>query len=247
MSNSILDDFTITKRIFFPRYKKFPNPFWIQTNDVQLSCFYKKNEFNSKTIIIFHHGNEVVSDYFDVFVPELTKRNYNVFISEYRNFSMSNGTPSLINHIEDIKTIIKALNVPFKDVIVYGKAIGSLYAIHAVTLFPDISTLIIDSGIGDAYKRLERRVSHEDIDVTENEMKSEVLKYFDTKTKLNNYKGKTLIVRRNSNLKQTDANEIYEWANMPKKLKVFKIDIHEDIFSTSIDEYFNTIEEFINQ
>ncbi len=249
MAKSILEDRTVTKRFLFPREKHFPDPFTIQSSQDKLSCYKQERFKGAKMLVVFHASNEIVVDYAESFAHEVEKMGVNLFVAEYPGYSMSTGKASLVNIIDVIPSVIKNCGTPIDQLIVFGRSLGTSYAIEAVSQFPNIKGLIIESGIADFYERLERRVSAEDVDATEDELKNEVAKYFDIEKKLKSYKGSTLIMHTKEDriIDSKHAMQNYEWANEPKELKLFDKGDHSDIQFSNKREYFDTIREFIER
>ena len=247
ITKSILEDRTITKRFLFPRDKNFAGSYPINTGSNTLFCYRQQNHHGKKTLLVFHGSNEIVSDYIDIFAHEIDKAGINLFIAEYPGYSQSTGIPTLINIIDEIPFIVKSCEVPLKDLVVFGRSLGTAYAINALNKFPEISGLIIESGMADFYERLERRVSAEDIETTEDILRSEILIYFNIEESLKRFKGGTLIMHtkedRIINVKHAYQN--FEWANEPKTLKLFEEGDHSDIQYSNKIEYFKTIKDFM--
>ncbi len=249
MAKSILEDRTVSKRFLFPREKHFADPFMIESSRIMLSCYKQERFKNAKMLVVFHASNEIVEDYTESFAHEIEKMGVNLLIAEYPGYSMSTGTPSLINIIEVIPAIIKNCGTSLKNLVVFGRSLGTAYAIDAVSQFPEIKGLIIESGIADFYERLDRRVSADDVDSTAEVLKKEVLKYFDIENKLKSYKGNTLIMHTRDDriIDAKHALQNFEWANEPKELKLFEAGDHSDIQFLNKREYFDTIREFIER
>ncbi len=249
MGNSILEDRTISKRFLFPREKHFHEPYLITTSSNKLSCYRRIVDETKKMLVVFHGSNEVVPDYLDIFAHEIEEMGFNLLIAEYPGYSLSTGTSSLINIIGEIPFIIKNCGVPIDQLVIFGRSLGTSYAVNTVSQFPEIKGLIIESGIADFYERLDRRVSPEDIDTTEQILRAEVLKYFDIEKQLKAYNGSTLIMHTNEDriINVRHAKQNYEWANEPKQLTLFEHGDHSDIQFSNHDEYFKTIHEFIDK
>ena len=249
MGDSILDDRTISKRFLFPREKHFPEPYLIATASNKLSCYRRIVDEQKKMLIVFHGSNELVTDYLDVFAPEIEKMGYNLLVAEYPGYSLSSGSSSLINILDEIPYIIRRCGCPLNQLVIFGRSLGTTYAVNTVSLFPEIKGLIIESGIADFYERLDRRVSPEDIDSTEQILRQEVLKYFNIEQQLKKYKGSTLIMHTNDDriIKVRHAKQNYEWANEPKQLVLFDEGDHSDIQFRNREIYFKTIQEFMDK
>jgi esterase/lipase len=247
-TRSILEDRTISKRFLFPRDKNFPGSFPIYTGSNTLFCYRAHNHPGKKMLLVFHGSNEIGADYIEVFAHEIDKAGYNLFVAEYPGYSQSTGNANLINIIDEIPYIIENCEVPINEIVVFGRSLGTAYSINTINKFPDISGIIIESGIADFYERLNRRVSPEDIDTTEEILRSEVQVYFNIEESLKNYKGSTLIMHtkddRIINVKHAYQN--YEWANEPKILKLFDDGDHSDIQYSNKNEYFHSIKTFMD-
>jgi hypothetical protein len=112
MTQSILDHPLVNERYFFPRREEFKDPFWVDCGDVQLSCFYQQKYPDAKTIVFFHGNGEIVPDYLELFVPIFDQMGYNLFLAEYRGYSMSTGVPAMAAMLGDVEYIIKATGQP---------------------------------------------------------------------------------------------------------------------------------------
>jgi hypothetical protein len=247
-SKSILEDRTISKRFLFPRNKSFKQPFVVKTENNTLYCYRQLKHPDKKMLLVFHGSNEVVADYTETFANEIDKMGFNLFVAEYPGYSNSTGKPTLVNIIEEIPYIIKQCGIQANKLVVFGRSLGTAYAINTIDLFPAIGGIIIESGIADFYERLSRRVSPEDIETTEELLKEEVRVYFNIERSLKQFKGSTLIMHtiedRIINLEHAQKN--YEWANEPKLIKVFEEGGHSDIQDCNIKDYFKTIKLFMD-
>jgi len=247
MGVSLLEESTVNKRFLFPRAKHFKNPYWLESGKYKLSCYKQMNHPEEKMLLVFHASSEIVADYLDVFVKEIDKMGYNVMIAEYRGYSLSEGFATLINILEDMEIIINGSKTGHEKIVVFGRSLGSIYAINAVKRFKKIKGLIIDNGIADFYERLSRRVSPEDIDTTEKKLRTEVLKYFNIQKMLKAFKGNTLIMHSNEDriIPVEHAKKLYSWANEPKLLKLFSEGEHNALHEFNKESYFRTIKMFM--
>ena len=55
------------------------------------------------------------------------------FLAEYRGYGGSTGEPSLVAMLDDVDAIFSALGRPAGELVVYGRSIGSIYAIEFAT------------------------------------------------------------------------------------------------------------------
>lgn len=245
---SILKDNIITKRFLFPRKKKLQNPYIINAKGNKLSCVRQMRFKNAKMLIVFHAGSELVDDYTGSFAHEIDKMGINLLLVEYPGYSMSTGEANIIDILDLIPDVINNCETSVEKLIVFGRSLGAAYAVDTVAKFPEIKGLIIESGIADFYDRLTKRVNAAEIDCTEDALKADVLKYFNTKQKLKKYTGSTLIMHAKDDriIGTEQALKNYEWANEPKKIKIFDNGVHKDIQFSNKREYFDIIFEFVS-
>lgn len=248
MNRSIFDHPLVTERYFYPRDEAFANPFWVDCGAARLACYFQHKYPDAKTIIFFHGNGEVVADYIDLYVPVFDQMGYNILLAEYRGYGMSTGTPALAAMLEDVTPIIKAINQPPERLILFGRSIGSLYALHGVSLFPGIAGLIIESGIADILERVMLRVQPSEIAVAMEALREEVKKTFNHQQKLAGYKGATLIMhaKHDSLVNVSHGKKLYEWAPEPKNLMLFEQGDHNDIMVVNAQEYLLGIYRFLS-
>lgn len=251
MHESILDHEIVSSRYFFPRAEGFENPFWVECNDARLACYYQKNHADAKTIVFFHGNGEIVADYIDFFVPIFDQLGFNCFLAEYRGYGLSTGNPGLVKMLSDVKPVIQAIEQPPENLVLFGRSVGSIYAIHGASLFPGIAGLIIESGIAEVFERLLLRVLPEEIGITLARMEQEVATYFNVQEKLPLYKGPLLVLhaRRDSLVHFSHGQRLYEWSPQPegkKILRIFDNGDHNDIFAVNAQEYIQQLASFLS-
>ncbi len=247
MNDSILNHPLVSERYFFPRRADLPEPFWVECGQVRLACYAHQKHAGAKTIVHFHGNGEVVSDYLYDFVPLLDRLGYNVFLAEYRGYGMSSGKPELVTMLADAERIIEATGLPPEQMILFGRSVGSIYAIHAASRFPDIAGLIIESGIANPLERLVIRIEPQELGVTYEQLQAAVAQDLDHRQKLAVYQGATLILhtRYDGLVDVSHAEQLYGWAAEPKTLKIFEQGDHNSILYTNLREYFELVQAFI--
>jgi len=250
MSNltTILDHPIVSSRYFFPRREFVADPYWIETADgSKLACHYKSASPDAKTVIYFHGNGEVVADYLPSFSEWIVRAGCNVLLAEYRGYGMSSGTPALAGMLEDIVPIIQSLKIPDHKVILFGRSIGSLYALHGVSQRPQLGGLIIESGVADLTERFFQRVAPEELSLPKADVMEELHKHFNYVQKLGSFQGQTLILhaRHDELLPAHHAELLYTAAREPKQLKIFDRGGHNDIFYRNQTEYMQLVEDFL--
>ena len=166
MTESILNHPLISQQYFFPRPDGFEQPFWVDCGQIRLGCYYHRPHPGAKTVVHFHGNGEVVSDYLTDFVPAINRLGYNCFLAEYRGYGLSSGRPALVDMLADVEQIITAIGQPPEKLVLFGRSVGSIYARHGVSCFPNIAGLIIESGIADPLERLLLRVDPREVGAT---------------------------------------------------------------------------------
>jgi len=246
---SIFDSEILNSRYFFPRKEEFPDPFWVECNGERLSCYYHLIDPAAKTVIFFHGNGEIVADYIDFLLPIFTSLECNCFLAEYRGYAMSSGQPALVAMLKDVEAIIKAINLPLNQLIIFGRSIGSIFAIHGAYRFPEISGLILESGVANVLDRILLRASPEELGVPSQRLEEEAAAHLNQQQKLRDFKGSSLIMhaRGDTLLDVSNGQKLFQWAPQPKKLKIFDHGDHNSIFPANSQAYIEELAAFISQ
>ena len=249
MTVSLLDHPTLSERYFYPWPNHFENPFFVTGNGYRLGCRYLKVSDNFPTIIHFHGNGESVQDYLGDFEQRISGLGANLLLTEYRGYGMSSGEPALAAMLEDVRLIVEACTVPPERIIFFGRSLGSLYALHGASLFPQAAGLIIESGLADPLERILVRIEPRQLGATMVELKNEVDCCFNQQAKITSFTGRVLIMHtRNDDLVSVShAERLYNWANEPKELVLFARGDHNTILSVNEEEYFVKVGSLVSQ
>ncbi|MBM9576686.1 alpha/beta hydrolase [Leptospira sp. 201903070] len=141
------------KLIFFPEklpedYSfRFPSEFQeieLSTRDGEKTYalyFKAKNNIQNKTILFFH-GNAGSLRSWGGISEDFVSLGWNVLISDYRGYGKNTGKLSEDTMYEDGKLwldhTINKLNIPRKQIVVYGRSIGTGVAVDLVSKNPDL-------------------------------------------------------------------------------------------------------------
>jgi pimeloyl-ACP methyl ester carboxylesterase len=245
---SILDHPLISARYFFPRRETPRDGFPVDCGDVRLECYYRVVRPGAKTIVHFHGNGEVVADYVGPFAGALADRGINSFFVEYRGYGGSTGEPALGAMLDDVSPVIRSLGLPPEELVLFGRSVGSIYAIHATLHFPDAAGLIIESGIADPLERLLLRVSPEELGVTVEELGAEVDQRMNHRALVARFTRPALFLHtRHDGLVGLDnAERLLEWAGGAKSLVVFETGDHSSILACNFELYMSKVEEFVD-
>jgi pimeloyl-ACP methyl ester carboxylesterase len=249
MNNSILDHPNLSAKYFYPWPNHFDNPFFVTGDGFRLGCRYLKVFDTAPTIIHFHGNGESVQDYLGDFEQRIAELGANLLLAEYRGYGMSSGEPALAAMLDDVRLIVEAIKIPPNEIIFFGRSLGSLYALHGASLYPQAAGLIIESGLADPLERILVRIEARHVGATMEELKNEVDRSLNQQVKIASFTGRVLIMHtRNDDLvSASHAERLYDWANDPKELVLFERGDHNTILSANQEAYFAAVENFLRQ
>ena len=245
---SLLDHPIISQRYFFPRSASVPQTFWVDCPGARLACYYHEIDPKARTIVHFHGNGEVVADYLGGFPELIGRMGCNCFLAEFRGYGGSSGAPQLGKMLDDVKRTIESTGQPPGQLVIFGRSVGSLFAVKAAHLFPDIAGLILESAIADPLERLLLRVHPEELATTAEGLQQAVMAAMNTKQSMANFTKPTLILhtRRDGLIDVSHAERLAEWSGGPVQLEIFPQGNHNDIMFVNGPRYFALINEFLN-
>ncbi len=245
---SLLDHPIISQRYFFPRAEAIPQPLWVDCGDVRLACSYHEIDAKAHTLVHFHGNGEVVADYLDGFPELIGRMGFNCFLAEFRGYGGSTGTPQLGRMLEDVQNTIEAIGQPQDKLILFGRSVGSLFAIKAVELFPDVAGLILESAIADPLERLLLRVHPEELGTTPSGFAATVTQAMNIQQRMEHFTKPTLILhtRHDGLIDASHAERLANWCGGPVRLEIFPQGNHNDIMFVNGPQYFALINEFLD-
>jgi fermentation-respiration switch protein FrsA (DUF1100 family) len=247
-ADPILDHPIIASRYFYPRAATLADPYWLDAADgSRLACVYQVVEPAAPTVVYFHGNGEVVADYVPDFPAWMTRAGFNLLLAEYRGYGMSNGRPALAGMLDDVPAILRQLAIADQRLVLFGRSIGSLYALHGAFKHPNIAGLILESGISAITERFFMRVRPEELGSSKDQLTAILNQHFDYTQKLRAFRGKTLILhtRHDELVPVRHAEALYAAASEPKQLHIFERGGHNDIFYYNQDAYRQLVETFV--
>ena len=246
---SVLDHPLISERYFFPRPDAPPDPVIVRSGDVELACVSVGSD-QERTLLHFHGNGEVVADYVPDFVAAVRALGLNVFLAEYRGYGASTGTPQFAAMLDDVDAIFAHLGLPEEKLVVFGRSVGSIYAIEFARRHPGIAGLVLESGIADPMERVLLRVTPEELGVSEEEFRAEARMHLDHRAKLAAYTNPLLVMhaRGDTLVLPSHAERNHEWAgSKDKKLVLFDLGDHNSILAFNAEAYFNELRSFLGR
>lgn len=246
----IFDHSLISQRYFFPRAGALAQTRWVETNGVRLACYHEAPHSDAKTLIHFHGNGEIVPDYVSDFTSALVDLGVNIFFAEYRGYGSSTGTPALVSMFDDLPAILEATQCPPQDCIIFGRSIGSIYAIECAKQFPQIAALVLESGIADPTERLLMRVTPEELGVTKEAFEAEARLHLNHQEKLAAYRGRLLVLHTENDglVERSHADRNFAWAGSApddKTLRIFPRGNHNSIMAVNWSAYLEELRQLI--
>ncbi len=246
MPPSVLDHPLVGERYFFPRADAIAEPFVVTTGGVALACHLDAPHTDAPMLLHFHGNGEVVADWIDGFAPALVAAGLNVCFAEYRGYGASTGTPALATMLDDAVAIADATGVPASRLFVYGRSVGSLYALH-VAAQGRVAGLVIESGIADVLERLTLRLTAEEIGASDVELAQAVAVAFDHRAKLEAFGGRVLLLHATHDhlVSVHHANTLATWAGPQGRLVTFDRGDHNSIYFANRNAILNEVVRFV--
>lgn len=245
---SVLDHQSISGRYLFPQDRTLKRPFVVRVNNVELACFHRIVDKSGFTLIHFHGNGEAVADYVPHMADVFEDMGLNQLFVEYREYGGSSGEAKLVAMLADGESVMQAAGIAPTKAVVFGRSIGSLYAIELATRQPSIAGLIIESGIADPYERFLTYADLRSAGISESDVQAEVAKHFNHKSKLSCYTHPLLILHAENDflIDSSHAERNNEWAgSKQKRLVRFPKGDHNTIFRANMVRYIAEVKEFV--
>jgi pimeloyl-ACP methyl ester carboxylesterase len=235
--NSLFDHPLISSRYFFPRYERPREVVNVDVGDASLGCSRHMTHPDAPWLVHFHGNGEVVADYESDLAPRFQAVGLNVFLAEYRGYGASTGTPSMVRMLDDVLKVLAFVGVPHDKIIVYGRSVGSLYAIEAAYRAPTIQGLVIESGIASPLERILFRVRPDELGATSEELAKAAKDRLDHQHKLAHYPGRTLVLHaaHDSMVDRTHAERNAQWAKQ-SELVLYERGDHNDVLNLNVTD-----------
>ncbi|TNE46323.1 MAG: alpha/beta hydrolase [Deltaproteobacteria bacterium] len=245
-----LDHHIISQRYFFPRQGSLPETYWVTSGEAQLACYRRHVDDNALTFVHFHGNGELVSDYLPDFADLIQDQPLNLCFVEYRGYGESTGVPQLAAMMDDTQAVFEALNLPASQLVVYGRSIGSIYAIEFARRYPNIAGLILESGIADPLERVLLRVSPEELGVTAQALQQAASETLNHQAKLASYSNPLLVLHTQYDglVDVSHAERNHAWAaSDDKTLHVFEHGDHNSIHHVNWPQYSRQLHNFFRK
>jgi alpha-beta hydrolase superfamily lysophospholipase len=156
----LLDRPEVLSVLFYPR-KEIPDlsvtpkamTYFIEVEEkVRIGCRFYPARKGGPTILYFHGNGETALDY-DYVAPLYAERGINLFVTDYRGYGYSNGSPGATHLIRDAQVLFEGV-LEFRcevkylgPLVVMGRSLGSAPAIEVAWRHQgEVKGLIVESG-----------------------------------------------------------------------------------------------------
>jgi pimeloyl-ACP methyl ester carboxylesterase len=247
--DSALDHPAVSGHYLFPQPRYVNDPFMVNVAGAELACYRRIIDPDGFTMAHFHGNGEAVADYVPNMADVFAELGLNSLFVEYRQYGGSTGQARLVVMLGDGEAAIKAAGLAPEQVIVFGRSIGSLYAIELAYRQPDIAGLILESGIADPSERFLTYADLSAAGVTESRVVAAVERHFNHRKKLAGYRNPLLVLHAETDglIDISHAERNHEWAGSTRKrLLRFPFGNHNTIFGMNMREYLAAVGEFVD-
>nr|WP_320189781.1 alpha/beta fold hydrolase [uncultured Desulfobacter sp.] len=247
--DNLLDHLLIEQRYFFPRKGFFADPFWVDVDGARLACSYHEINSGAKTLVHFHGNGEIVDDWRGDFVTLIHQMGCNCLLAELRGYGQSSGRAQLGKMISDVRPTIEALKCSPKDLIFFGRSVGSIFALEAAACFPEAAGLVLESAVADVLERLLLRVHPDELNVDLSDLQAAVDQQLNHQQKIASFKGNVLVMHTVNDglIDVSHGQRLYDWATAGKTIKLFDRGDHNSIMMLNAREYFACLQDFIQR
>ena len=234
----LLDHPLISERYFFPRAARPRARLDVDAGDATLACALHRSDPEGRVVVHFHGNGEVVADWQDGFPEVIARMGWDLLLAEYRGYGASTGEPALGKMLDDVASVLRAAGPP-ERVVVFGRSVGSLFALEAVARCPGVAGLVLESGIADPLERLLLRVSPRELGVDAAGFEAAVAARLDHRAKLSAYRGPVLVMhtRHDGLVDLSHADRLAAWAGDRATLLVFEEGDHNSILAENQEAY----------
>ncbi|MFO0872319.1 MAG: alpha/beta hydrolase [Pirellulales bacterium] len=245
---SILDHPAISGCYLFPQRRCVADPFLVPVLGAELACYRQISDPTRLTVVHFHGNGEAVADYVPWLVEQLATLGLNSLFVEYRQYGGSTGKAQLAAMLGDGEAVLAAAGITPERAVVFGRSIGSLYAIELAQRQPTIAGLVLESGIADPSERFLAYADLSDTSFTEAEVVAAAHEQFHHQRKLAGYRNPLLVLHAEHDglIDISHAERNYRWAaSAHKRLVRFPVGDHNSIMGRNQEAYWAALREFV--
>jgi alpha-beta hydrolase superfamily lysophospholipase len=244
--DDLLDHPLIAERYFFPRRDRPRSRLDVDVGDAVLACALHRADPEGHAVVHFHGNGEVVADWQEGFDAAVLGMGWDLLLAEYRGYGGSTGEPLLGRMLGDVEPVLRVAGPPGR-LVVFGRSVGSLFALEAVARVPGVAGLVLESAIADPLERLSLRVEPRELGVSRAAFEAAVVERLDQRARIGGYRGPVLILhsRHDGLVDVSHAERLAAWAGGPVTLRIFEAGDHNSILAANADEYLEAVAAFL--
>jgi pimeloyl-ACP methyl ester carboxylesterase len=218
----------------------------VDAGDAVLACALHRADPKGHAVVHFHGNGEVVADWQEGFDGFIGRLGWELLLAEYRGYGASTGEPQLGRMLADVEPTLRAAGPPGK-VVVFGRSVGSIFALEAVARFPGVAGLVLESAIADPLERLLLRVAPRELGVDAATFEAAVAARLDHRAKIGGYRGPVLVLhaRNDGLIDPSHAERLAAWAGGPVTLRILEGGDHNSILAENEEEYLEAVAGFL--
>ncbi len=216
---------------------------------VTLGCRFYTCDKEAPVILYFHGNGETVNDHNEI-AYMYNKHGMNLFVTTYRGYGWSNGTPTVASMMADAQTSLDFLVQYMKEneytgqIFAMGRSLGSASAIEIASKKENpVKGLIIESGFADIIPLAEKLgVNVAELGLTEEDG-------FNSKAKIEIVERPTFILhgQKDELISVNEGGKLQAACGARnKQFQIIPGANHNTMISTAGDLYFQTIKTFID-
>jgi len=194
--HELLNHPLIAARYFFPIEQPLSDATLVPIDAGHLACWRSAPASDRPVVVHFHGNGELVHHWqHGPLADTIAAAGWDLFLAEYRGYGGSDGDPHLATMLDDIPGIADAVGVDPTKIVVFGRSVGSLFAVDWVRQRPTTAGLILESGIFDLHERIALRADPRSLGVEdEATMRALITERIDHARVLGAYRGSTLVL-----------------------------------------------------
>lgn len=241
---ALLDHPILSQRFFLPQDETVEIP-WIVQGGAGPLHGGAKAPHGGPTLLHFHGNAEVVAAWAGRFSDRLVAQGLDVYLGEYRGYGGSAGEPVFAGMLDDALRTADATGVPPERMVLYGRSIGSIFALHVAAHRP-VAGLVIESGIAGVHELLLRRVQPDELGVTPAQLEQAVAQLLDHEAKMKATRCPVLVMHAQGDrlLEPDQARSLAAWAGERGELRIFEQGNHNTIHYWNYEEIIRRVVEF---
>jgi pimeloyl-ACP methyl ester carboxylesterase len=244
----LLDHPLLSERYFFPRRARPKARLDVDAGDATLACALHRADPEGHAVVHFHGNGEVVADWQDGFDGAVNGMGWDLLLAEYRGYGASTGEPLLGRMLDDVAAVLRAAGPP-ERLVLFGRSVGSIFALEAVARFPGVAGLVLESAIADPLERLLLRVEPRELGVDAAAFEAAVARRLDHRAKIAGYRGPVLVLhaRHDGLVDASHGERLAAWAGGPATLRVFEDGDHNSILAENAPAYLEEVRALLDR